>query len=255
MRSVLYKELGKMLLTSCAIFGVFFLMLFAAESLIDSLRGVLLQWQDPAFIVGIPASVVGVAYVLTIRNPKNYTGFMLGIVMSLLLAWQFYLQGNMDLVMLYTLVFIPFMVLSLRAWRQSTLGLVKEDKPLEPTFVDKRKFLMIVLVFVAVVVLDYVLVTLLINHDGWCDDALIKILGGTMIASSLLANILMIRQRNDAWIHWVIYSAAGIAFYVVVGNLFSILLFVVFLIINARAQIAWIRMTKPSNYGWVRQDS
>ena len=60
-----------MLLTSCAIFGVFFLMLFAAESLIDSLRGVLLQWQDPAFIVGIPASVVGVAYVLTIRNPKN----------------------------------------------------------------------------------------------------------------------------------------------------------------------------------------
>ena len=146
-------------------------------------------------------------------------------------------------------------VLSLRAWRQSTLGLVKEDKPLEPTFVDNRKFLMIVLVFVAVVVLDYVLVTLLINHDGWCDDMLIKILGGTMIASSLLANILMIRQRNDAWIHWVIYSAAGIAFYVVVGNLFSILLFVVFLIINARAQIAWIRMTKPSNYGWARQDS
>ena len=172
-----------MLLTSCAIFGVFFLMLFAAESLIDSLRGVLLQWQDPAFIVGIPASVVGVAYVLTIRNPKNYTGFILGIVMSLLLAWQFYLQGNMDLVMLYTLVFIPFMVLSLRAWRQSTLGLVKEDKPLEPTFVDNRKFLMIVLVFVAVVVLDYVLVTLLINHDGWCDDMLIKLLGGTMISS------------------------------------------------------------------------
>ena len=254
MRRVLYKELGKMLLVSCGIFGVFFLLLYAAESLVPQLKGVLLHWEDPAFLVGIPASVVGVAYVLTIRNPKNYTGFILGIVMSLLLAWQFYLQGNMDLVILYTLVFIPFMVLSLNAWRKSTLGLVQDNKPLEPTFVDRPKFLLLVAVFAAVVAVDYVLVTRFINHDGWCDAAVIKLLGGMMIASSLLANILMIRQRNDAWINWVIYSAAGVAFYVVVGNLFSILLFVVFLIINARAQVAWIRMTHPSNYGWLRHN-
>jgi len=255
MRRALYKELGKMLLLSCGIFGVFFLVLYMAESLLPQLKGVLLHWQDPAFLVGIPASVVGVAYVLTIRNPKNYTGFILGIVMSLLLAWQFYLQGNMDLVLLYTLIFPPFMALSIRAWRQSTLGLGKEDKPLEPSFVEKHMFLLLVSVFAAVVALDYVLVTRVINHDGWSDAVLIKLLGGTMIASSLLANILMIRQRNDAWINWVIYSAAGVAFYVVIGNLFSILLFVVFLIINARAQAAWLKLTTSDNRGWTARSA
>lgn len=239
-----------MLLTSCGIFGVFFLLLFVAENLIPALKGVLLQWNDPAFLVGIPASVTGVAYVLTIRNPKNYTGFILGIVMSLLLAWQFYLQGNYDLVVLYIIVFVPFMVLSLRTWRQSTLGLVKADKPLVPTFVDEKQFAALVAIFLAIVAADYALCTLMIYKDGWGDAAAVKLLGGCMVASSLLANILMIRQRNDAWLNWVLYSAAGIAFNVVVWNLFSLLLFVVFLLINMRAQIAWIKMTTPENRGW-----
>ena len=254
MKRELYQELGKMMLMSCGLFGAFFLLLWLAELLIPSLRGVLLHWDDPAFLVGIPASVTGVAYVLTIRNPKNYTGFILGIVMSLLLAWQFYLQGNYDLVLLYVLVFVPFMLMSFRAWRANTLGEKKEEQEeLRPTFVPIPKFVALLVTFIVVIAADYVLNTLLIYRDAWSEHAVLKVLGGAMIASSLLANILMIRQRNDAWINWVIYSATGMVFYIVVDNLFSILLFLVFLIINARAQYAWLKMTRKEDFGWARK--
>ena len=253
MRRKLYQELGKMMLMSCGLFGAFFLLLWLAELLIPSLSGVLLHWDDPAFLVGIPASVIGVAYVLTIRNPKNYTGFILGIAMSLLLAWQFYLQGNYDLVFLYVLVFVPFMIMSFRAWRANTLGQTQDQGELRPTFVQIPKFMALLVTFIVVIAADYVLNTLLIYRDAWSEHAVLKILGGAMIASSLLANILMIRQRNDAWINWVIYSAVGMIFYIVVDNMFSILLFLVFLIINARAQYAWLKMTQHEDFGWTRR--
>ena len=124
MKQILWKEFGKQLLMSIGIFFALFLVLYMVEWLIPSLHGTLLQWHDPAFIVGIPASIIGVAYVLTIRNPQNYTGFYGGIAMALLLATQFYLQGNLDLVFLQLAVFIPFMVVSLLCWRNQVFSFV-----------------------------------------------------------------------------------------------------------------------------------
>ena len=71
MKKTLWQELGKHILLSMGIFSALFLILYIVEWAVPSLSGVLLQWHDPAFVVGIPASVIGVAYVLTIRNPKN----------------------------------------------------------------------------------------------------------------------------------------------------------------------------------------
>ena len=100
MKQTLWKQFATQILISIGIFSALFLILYIIEWLAPSLAGALLRWHDPAFVVGVPASVIGVAYVLTIRNPKNYTGFFGGILMALLLSVQFYLQGNMDLVVL-----------------------------------------------------------------------------------------------------------------------------------------------------------
>ena len=81
----LWKDFGKQILVSLGIFSTLFLILYIVEWLVPSLQGTLLQWHDPAFVVGIPASAIGVGYVLTIRNPKNYTGFYGGILLNLLL--------------------------------------------------------------------------------------------------------------------------------------------------------------------------
>ena len=244
MKQILWKEFGKQLLMSIGIFFALFLVLYMVEWLIPSLHGTLLQWHDPAFIVGIPASIIGVAYVLTIRNPKNYTGFYGGIAMALLLATQFYLQGNLDLVFLQLAVFIPFMVMSLLRWRNLVGQLQPKDQQFVPEWLPRKQLWISLLILLAILVADYVLATLVIQRNAWGENVFVKLLGGLMIASSTLANFILIYQKIDAWVWWAVYALAGMVLYVLIGNIFSFLLFLVFLLVNGGAGIVWIKMNK-----------
>lgn len=264
----LVKELGRKTVVSCGLFLVLFGVLYLIEWLVPAIRGQLLQWDSAAFIVGIPASIVGVAYVLTIKNPQNYTGFYGGILMALLLSCQFYLQGNYDLVCLQLLVFVPFMIKSIIEWKgkQTRLetGLAKEgqahsierggkqtkvksDTPFVPQYLHGRALVWTLIVALLIVVVDYLLATLFIQHDAWNEHVLLKLCSGVMIASSTLANFWLIYQKIDAWIWWVVYSASGIALYILINNMFSLLLFCVFLVVNGSAMIAWMRMGKAAD--------
>lgn len=240
-RHQLLIEFGRQLLVSVGIFTALFLMLFLVEWLFPTLRGTLLQWADPAFVVGIPASVVGTAYVLTIRNPKNYLGFYGDILMALLLAAQFCLQGNFDLTILYLAVFVPFGIISLLTWRRHTLHPEQVKEIFAPTWLPRGMQGLSLLAAVAIIAVDYVLATQLLQYNGWGDNIALKLMGGLMIASSVLANFLLIRQRIDAWLWWVLYSVAGMVFYIMVGNIFSLVLFTVFLFVNGSTGVAWIR--------------
>lgn len=240
-RHQLLIEFGRQLLVSVGIFTALFLVLFLVEWLFPTLRGTLLQWAAPAFVVGIPASVIGTAYVLTIRNPKNYIGFYGDILMALLLAAQFCLQGNFDLTILYLAVFVPFGIISLLTWRRHTLHPEQVKEIFAPTWLPRGMQGLSLLAAVAIIAVDYVLATQLLQHNGWGDNIALKLMGGLMIASSVLANFLLIRQRIDAWLWWVLYSVAGMVFYIMVGNIFSLVLFTVFLFVNGSTGVAWIR--------------
>lgn len=246
--SSLWRETMRNLLLSTLLFAVLVGCCWLAERF-TSLS--LLHFADAAFCVGIPASVIGVAYVLTIRNPLNYTGFYAGILMSLLLAVQFFLQGNYDLTCLYICVFIPFQAKSIAAWKYPKQE--ESDAAFAPEFLSLRGMLMSLGVFAAIVVLDYIFVTLVMNRDGFADGIVLKLMGGLLIASSVLANFWLIYKKNDAWIYWVLYSAAGIVFYVLVNNIFSVVLFTFFLIINGMAGVSWLRMTDSVHMGWLRR--
>ena len=246
MKKTLWQDFGKQMLLSIGIFSVLFLILYIVEWLIPSLQGTLLQWQSPAFIVGIPASVIGVGYVLTIRNPQNYIGFVGGIAMALLLATQFYLQGNLDLVFLQLVVFIPFMVLSLIRWRRLTLCPQHTDQPFVPEWLPRKQLYLSLIILLAILIADYILATLVIQQDAWNENILIKLMGGLMIASSTLANFILIYQKIDAWLWWAVYALAGIVLYILIGNIFSMVLFLVFLLVNGSAGIAWIKLRKLS---------
>jgi nicotinamide riboside transporter PnuC len=204
----------------------------------------LLQWHDSAFVMGIPASVIGVAYVLTIRNPKNYTGFVGGMVMAVLLATQFFLLGNYDLVILQLAVFFPFMLMSFLRWRRQTLILSDREQPFYPEWLPTGQMLVSLLLLVAIIVADYALATLVIQHNDWSDNIILKLIGGLMIASSTLANFILIYQKIDAWLWWTVYALAGMMFYALIGNAFSFVLFTVFLLVNGAAGIAWIKASK-----------
>ena len=236
------REAGRQLLVSLGIFAVLFGVLWILELCVPSLEGRLLQWSDPAFLVGIPASIIGVAYVFTIRNPKNYIGFYMGIVMAILLAVQFYLLGSWDLPLLYLAVFVPFMLKSAILWRRSALA-QESDKTekLQPAFLDGKRALITLLIGILIVAVDMLVMK-------------VNIFSGIMCASSIIANYWLIYQKNDAWIAWVLYSVSGIIFNLTLPpvNWFSVALFVLFLYVNGSAQIAWLKMTDDDHRGWTK---
>ena len=236
-----------MLLLSVGIYAALFVVLLVVERFCEPLRGVLLQWDSAAFIVGIPASVVGTAYVLTIRNPQNYTGFIGGIAMAVLLGTQFALQGNYDLTFLQIGIFIPFMLLSLITWRkklEATQPTETAAKPFSPEYLHGWRQGLTLTLALLIIVADYAFTTRVLNHDAWADQWLLKLAGAVMIASSVMANFWLIYQKMDAWLWWILYSLAGILFYVLLGNIYCIVLFLFYLVINASAFVAWQRLRK-----------
>ncbi len=265
-RKELWREFGRKAVESVGLFAALFGLLYIVECLFPALRGTLLQWDSAAFCVGIPASVVGVAYVLTVKNPKNYTGFYGGILMSILLGKQFFLQGNYDLVCLQLGVFAPFMTKSILAWKSSdsknavnnrkdsdnknavnnrNAGDSKNasEEPFVPQFLHGWAAWGTYLFAVAIVVADYALCTLVLQHNAWGDNVAVKLCSGLMIASSTLANYWLIYRKIDAWIWWVVYSLSGMVFYILINNMFSLVLFTVFLFVNGAALRAWMKLT------------
>ncbi len=241
----LWKKTGLNTLFSLALFTILFLALWLVEYITHS--STLLRWNEAAWCIGIPASIIGVGYVLSIRNPQNYTGFYPGIVMSLLLAVQFFLQGQYDLTALNICIFIPFQIMSIVNWRKP-----QQSGDFNPAFLSVKTKLLSVFVFVATIVLDWIIVTYVINHDSLFEGWTLKLFGSLMIASSILANFWLIYRKTDSWIYWFVYSLSGIVFFALIGNAFSIVLFCFFLVINSMAGVSWIRQTPKENYGWLR---
>lgn len=243
----LWRALGRNVIISIELFATLLGILWIMELSFPSLT--LLKWHDPAWVVGIPASIIGVAYILTIRDPHNYTGFYAGIIMSILLGIQFILQGGYDSAFLFFLVFIPFQMMSIYKWSRN-----KEEggASFEPKFLDTPRLVMSIAMLVIITAGDYVLSTFALMHDGLTDNMPVKILNGLLISSSFLANYWLIYRKTDSWIYWFIYSVAGIGLFIILGNVFSIVLFTFFLVINSMAGLAWIKGTSKENLNWVK---
>ena len=249
MKKTLWQEFARNILISIGIYAALFLILYVLEWYVPSLRGTLLQWHDWAFIVGIPASVAGTAYVLTIQNPQNYTGFVGAITMALLLAWQFALWGNWDLVVLHFALFIPFQTTSLIRWRKQALESEDQEtknQDILPTWLNVKGVAFNVMFTIGIVLLDALFVTWM-EGNSFMDDILSKVMGGLMISASILANFWMIHKKIDTWICWIIYTLAGMVIYVLTSNIFTFVLFFITLVLNIKAAIEWIKLTQVNN--------
>jgi nicotinamide mononucleotide transporter PnuC len=249
--TTLWRALGRNFGLSIVLFGALLGALYIAEMLIPSLQGQLIQFADPSWVVGIPASVVGVAYILTVRDPQNYTGFYAGIIMSILLGVQFVLRGKecADSAFLFFFVFIPFQMMSIYKWSRK-----KDDggASFEPKFLDTPRLMMSIAMLVIITAGDYLLATYVLQENALTDNIVPKLLSGLLISSSFLANYWLIYRKTDSWIYWFVYSLAGIGLFVLIKNPFSIVLFTFFLVINSMAGLAWIKATKPENMYWAK---
>lgn len=246
----LWRALGRNFVISIVLFAAFLGLLWLAEILIPAMQGQLLHFDNIAWIVGIPASIIGVAYILTVRDPQNFTGFYAGIVMSTLLGVQFTLLKQFDSTFLYFFVFIPFQMMSIYKWSRK-----KDDggASFEPKFLDIPRFWLSIFIGLAVTAGDYFIQTYVFQHNGLGDHIAAKLCCGLMISSSFLANYWLIYRKTDSWLYWFIYSVSGIVFFSLPGdthNPFSIVLFIFFLVINSMAGIAWVKSTKEENLYW-----
>jgi len=240
-------------LIAIVLFGALLGVLYLAELWVPALAGKLLFFNDAAFCVGIPASIIGVAYILSIKNPENYTGFYLGVASLALLGIQFYLNGLYDLTFLYFVVFIPFQIMAILSWKKGSKT-EKKDDVFAPEFLTTSTMLITFVAFIGIIAIDYVFATFVMYGDSLCENAVAKIISGSMIASSVLANYWLIYKKNDSWLYWLVYSVAGMLLAVVVtSNIFSLVLFTFFLVINAIATVAWIKATPKEKYGWLKK--
>lgn len=246
MRKTLWLEFGRMLAYACVIFAALLGVSYLLEWLVPALDGQLLQWHSAAFLVGIPASIIGTAYVLTIRNPKNYVGFVGGIVMSVLLGIQFFLLGAYDLLFMQIGIFVPFMTSSLIHWRRRTLGQEKVQTAAVPQFLHGRPLALTLLAAALIILADYAVITLLMQQNAWTDNVLLKVVAASMLASSVMANFWMIYQKIDAWVWWLVHSVGGMLFYILENNIFSLLYYTVCLAVNGVAFIAWMKILRQS---------
>ena len=248
----LWRETGANSLIAIVLFGALLGVLYVAELLIPELAGKLLFFNQPAFCVGIPASIIGVAYILSIKNPANYTGFYLGVGSSALLGVQFYLNGLFDLTFLYFVVFIPFQIMAIMSWKKGSK--TQKEEVFAPEFLNMSTMLITLFAFLAIIVVDYLFATFVMYGDGLCENVVAKIISGSMIAASVLANYWLIYKKNDSWLYWLVYSVAGMLLAVVVtSNVFSLVLFTFFLVINGVATMAWIKATPKEKYGWLKK--
>ena len=249
--SQLWLALGRNFIISIVLFGALLGLLWIAEMIFPYVT--LLRWHDPAWVIGIPASIIGVAYILTERDPQNYTGFYAGIIMSVLLGTQFLLQEpkGIDSAFLFFFVFIPFQLMSIYKWSRK-----KDDggASFEPKFLDTPRLILSIAMLVFITLGDYMLCSFVFYNDGLTENILVKTLSGLLISSSFLANYWLIYRKTDSWIYWVLYSIAGIGLFIIIRNPFSIVLFTFFLVINGMACMAWIKATKPKNYGWLKRN-
>lgn len=231
----LWRDCGKNLLISCGVFTLFFTLLYLAELWFVP-QGTLLQFDSLAFCVGIPASVIGVGHILTIRDPKNYVGFIPGLMMEALQAWQFYLLGNYDLMWFYILFFMPIQLATLLRWEKK-----QNSDESTPVWMSKRETIIGVLVFVLITILDYLLITFVVEGNTLQDNVALKLLSGSMMAAAILANYGLFFHKKDAWIYWVINSVVGLALYFILGQYFNVVLFLFFIVINTIALVAWVK--------------
>ena len=227
------------MLISTFLFGVLFAVLYIVELLVPSLQGVLLKFSDTAFCIGIPASIIGVGYVLSIQIAIITQVFM-GILMSVLLGVQMFLLGDYTSTFCTFCVFAPFQIMSIRAWTKTSKTNAELQNRFALNFWKRKQMLVSLFVFAALMAVVYLLETFVFGNE----NVLSKVLRGALLASVILANFWLIYKKIDSWIYWTIYSIVGIVIFTINGNIFNVVLFFFFLIINGMAGISWIKMSK-----------
>lgn len=225
------KEIVKYFVLVVLIFGVLTGILFAFED------GYRIQWM------GLVGSVLSVTFILSIRNPYNYIGFILGAVSSLVLTaalWEIDLDGALT----YLCIFFPAQLYSFHIWRNLAKIAAREQVQVlsAPRWQTKRERWQTLGAGIVMMAVVGVIVRFL-NPDFGFISLLFNALFTT---TAVLANVLLIYKLTDSRIYWVAFSTAGMGLSLSLGDnsLYFMMMFLLFTVINIIVLVDWIKATK-----------
>lgn len=193
------------------------------------------------------SSLLGISYILTIRNPNNYIGFYVGIVSSVLLAMHFFEIKEYPSGVLYLGVYVPCQILTIINWVKGQRAM-KKDEVFTPSFLSKRGLSMMLGLLVIVSVVTYT-VFYRIQQSFW----VVLLLNAVFVGFNVLANILVIMKKTECFFFWVLSCILGAIIFTLAGSYFTVLLYCVFITVNTLALINWTVATPEKNYGWMKK--
>ena len=194
-----------------------------------------LSWQNVPYnasFLEITSAVLGISFVLIIRNPNNYLGFPIGILSSLLLSLHFF-QINLQATAILYLLFIPLQFYTMINWLR---GNKKKGNSLHPSFLTRTNFLYI---SISIIPLSGLLMLAFRSNT-----ILVSLIECVFVALNILSNILIIRKKTEAWFFWIISNFVGGILFTYKASYFTVLLHLVFIMLNLLALIRWTKETR-----------
>lgn len=203
--------------------------------------------NTPVSPLEVVSSLLGISYILTIRNPNNYVGFYVGIVSSVLLAMHFFEIKEYPSAVLYLGVYVPCQILTIINWVRGQKA-VKENAGFAPSFLSKKGLGFMLGLLVVVSVVTYGIFSWL-RPSFW----VVLLLNAVFVGLNVLANILVIMKKTECFFFWVLSCILGAIIFTLAGSYFTVLLYCVFITVNALGLINWTVATPAVNYGWMKK--
>ncbi len=225
------RQIAKNALVVTTIFVVITLVALYAQ------EGFVVDW------VSMIATIMSVTYVVTIRDPRNYLAFLLGALSSFILVFSMW-ESQTNGALTYLLIFLPAQSYSFWVWRKRALLAKrgKTDSGTAPRWQTPRERMLSVVAMLVLMAINVVCINLL--SDGYSHIALL--FNALFFASSILANVLIVYKLVESGVYWIIFSISGLGMAMSRGeiNLFFILMFVLFLIVNTMLLMSWVKKAK-----------
>lgn len=200
--------------------------------------------DTPVTPLEVISSMFGIAYILTIRNPNNYIGFYVGIVSSVLLAWHFFNINEIPSGVIYMCVYIPCQILTIISWVKNKKS-AKQGEVFAPSFLSRKMLYYSLAVLLAIIIVSYIVYSQL-YEIFW----VMVLMNAVFVGTNILANVLVIMKKCECFFFWILSCILGAVIFTLAGSYFTVLLYFVFITINALALINWSICTPEKNYGW-----
>ena len=193
-------------------------------------------WGYPLCLLELLGVITGVVAVFLASRGK-VVNFYIGLVNNVLYFMLFY-QYQLYSMMLLQAVYFMISSYGIYSWTHGKGA----DQTLSITKLKPNQLMLIVLI---IVVVGAIWGNLVVRFSGLYPEYIEKpnypYIDATLTIASVIGQLLLTRKKLDNWSIWMVVNTCSIMLYVVMGMYFTVLLYVIYLVIAVQAYKTWSR--------------